>query len=91
MNVDPAYATAIQLPNSNKVDEFAMGNRWGVRYALVFGQELLASSTIPDQQFSVDQIVADNLIVGKKSSHFMRIRRSAGKRSNPDRGVDQDH
>jgi len=61
------------------------------KHSFVIGEEPLAPATITDQQFAVNEFMADDLIEAKKPIKFLRERLATCERPDPHRGVNQDH
>lgn len=91
MNIDPAYAPAMEVATFNEGHNLRMRNHRGLKHLFVIGQELLAPAAIANQEFPVDQVVSSYIFDLEQLAQSLRERRAASQSSNPDRRVHQDH
>jgi hypothetical protein len=91
MNVDPADASAMQAPIANEGNDVAVRNDTRLMHLFIGGQERPAPSTIADEKFSIDQVMADHCIEAQESIQFDRVGRPVGKEPNPHGRIDKDH
>ena len=67
MNVDPAHPATIEAAIADEGDDVTVRNRGRLVYSLVRGQELPATSSVANQEFSIDQLVPRHFIETEES------------------------
>jgi hypothetical protein len=67
VNVDPAHPATIEPPIADEGDDVTVRNRGRLVYSLVRGQELPATSSVANQEFSIDQLVPRHFIETEES------------------------
>ena len=65
MHVDPADASAVQLPITHECDDIGVSNNGRLVHTLVVSQQLLAATPIADEEFTVDEVVAAHFVAAQ--------------------------
>src|SRR6516162_5284442 len=76
---------------AHKHNDFAVSHGGRLMHLLVAGQQLFPPALIPDEEFSIDEVVAARLVAAQKAVQFSRIWCPVRQKPNPDGGVDQDN
>lgn len=67
MNVDPAHPATMQAMIADEGDDVTVRNHGRLMHPLVCGQELPATSSAANQEFSIDQLVPRHFIETEES------------------------
>jgi hypothetical protein len=67
VNVDPAYAAAMQIAIADELDDLTVRNHDRSMHPLVSGQEFPAASPVANEEFSIDQLVPRHFIETEES------------------------
>jgi hypothetical protein len=89
MDIDPADATAVQVPIAHKGHDLTVRHHARLAHLLVEREPRCAVAAVADQQFSKDQDVAFDLVTTEQPVHLGRIRRAIGEKTNPDGRIDE--
>jgi hypothetical protein len=67
VNVDPAYAAAMQVAIADELDDVTVRDHDRLMHPLVSGQEFPAASSVANEEFSIDQLVPRHFIETEES------------------------
>jgi hypothetical protein len=68
VNIDPAYAAAVQAPIANDRDHVTVRDHGRLMHPLVGNQQLPAACPVANEEFSIDQLVPCNFIETEESA-----------------------
>ena len=91
MNIDPAHASTMQIAIANERDDLAVRDRARLMHPLVGRQELPATSSVANQEFSIDQLMSGHFVETEESVQFGGVGRPVGEEPDPYGSVHQDH
>jgi hypothetical protein len=91
MNIDPADAASMQIPLPNERDHVAMGHKARLMHLFISSQQFPATTSISNQEFSIDQLVSSDLIETQEFVQCGRVGLPTDQGVNPYRSVHQNH
>ena len=89
VRVDPADSPAVELPRSNKRRNLLVRHHLCRIDELVARQQSLAAARIADQELTVDELVAPDLVPPEQRIQFARVGSTVREKADPYRRVDQ--
>jgi len=84
MRVNPSNSTSVESTPPDEFHHFSVCDGGRMEHDFVSGKKLGASSVVAYQQLSVNKIVSEHFILGKKPVELARVRFGSCEETNPD-------
>ena len=91
VDIDPPDAAALQPSMADEGHDLLVPQHGGLVHLPVAGQQIVPPAAIPDEQLTVYQVVADDVIAGEELVQPGGVGRSIGEKANPDRRIHEHH
>ena len=91
MSIDPSDSTTAEPSAFHQFYDFRMRDRRCSMHFCISSKKSRASTTLPDQELAVDEIVGQDFVVGEKLIQLGSVRLFPSQKADPDRRIHQDH
>ena len=84
MRINPAYPVSVQSTAPYELHNINMRHGGRLVHLLIIREQLFSPALVPDEELSVDELMAAHFIAAQESVQLGRVRSSIRKEPNPD-------